>query len=105
MTTKLTHTDIQDMAYHWLNTPVCGYLGSDYGSDPKALLQQPNEAGLADGFIHKLIVDVPVLEVGSVDIFSLPVDSDGFAIALTLNGQPLAALNQQARTNDAGTLV
>lgn len=105
MTAKITHNDIQEMAYHWLNTPVCGYLGSDYGSDPKALLQQPNEIGLADSFINKLIVDVPVLEVGSVDIFSIPVEADNLAIALTLNDQPLAALNQQGRINNMGSVA
>ena len=41
----ITGKDIQEMVRHWLNTPVCGYLGSGYGQDAKALLQLPQADG------------------------------------------------------------
>lgn len=58
---EINGQDIQEMVSHWLGTPVNGYLGSDYGSDIKAMLQNPMAAGLADEFIGKMRTDVPVL--------------------------------------------
>ena len=50
----ITGADIQLMVRHWLHTPTYGYLGSDYGCDPKALLQNPQSIGVANAFIAKL---------------------------------------------------
>ncbi len=60
---QITGEDVLGMTQHWLGTPVCGYLGSDYGSDLKALLQQPQSAVNADAVIPKLRSDVPVLNM------------------------------------------
>ncbi len=69
---EITGNDIQAMVTHWLKTPVNGYLGSDYGSDIKALLQNPQTAGLADAFIDKARHDVPVISLlpsGAVNLY------------------------------------
>ncbi len=55
-----TATDLQKSISHWLATPVNGYLGSGYGSDAPAMLQNPQRAGLADSFLTKLQSDVPL---------------------------------------------
>lgn len=63
-TFQLTGLDVQEMARHWLHTPVCGYLGSDYGQDGKSMLQRPlSDTRFADEFIAKLRRDVPVFNM------------------------------------------
>lgn len=69
---EITGQDIYNMVTHWLRTPVNGYLGSDYGSDIKAMLQTPHAAGLADAFIDKMRADIPVLSMlppGSINLY------------------------------------
>lgn len=64
--------EVQGMVGHWLGTPVNGYLGSGYGSDPLTLLQKPMTAGLGDAFVQKMEVDVPVigaLQGGAVNVY------------------------------------
>lgn len=64
--------ELSGMVEHWLGTPPNGYLGSGYGSELKALLQQPNSAGLGDQFIDKLAEDVPLvgaLPAGAVNVY------------------------------------
>lgn len=68
----LNGAEVQGMVTHWLSTPPNGYLGSDYGSDPQALLQTPMAAvGLGDAFLDKMRQDVPVigaLPAGAVNV-------------------------------------
>ena len=67
----ITGNEIQGMVGHWLKTPVNGYLGSDYGQDVKALLQQPQADGAPDAFLQKLRSDVTVLQAlpaGSINL-------------------------------------
>lgn len=69
---SITTEDIGAMVRHWLSTPPNGYLGSGYGCDPKALLQQPNSNGLGDAFIDKMMADLPILRQmprGSVNVY------------------------------------
>lgn len=61
-TSLLTPERILRAVQHWLNTPVNGYLGSDYGNDLKSVLQTPFAAGLANAQIAKLRRDVPILQ-------------------------------------------
>lgn len=71
--------EVSGMIEHWLKTPPNAYLGSDYGSDPKSLLQMPNSAGLGDQFIDKLIVDVPVvaaLPSAAVNVYFEQIDKE-----------------------------
>jgi hypothetical protein len=57
---QITTIDFQEMVSHWLATPPNGYLGSGYGSPLKDMLQTPMRSGLADSFLTKLRVDVPL---------------------------------------------
>lgn len=58
----ITGKDVQGMVRHWLNTPVCGYLGSDYGQDAKALLQLALSDGAPEAFLDKMRQDIPALQ-------------------------------------------
>jgi len=78
------------MVRHWLNTPVCGYLGSDYGQDLKATLQLPQADGTADAFLAKLRRDVPVLQAmppGEVNLYSLTTPPDRLQLMIEVAGQ------------------
>lgn len=89
---KITPTEIHDMARHWLHTPACGYLGSDYGQDAKSLLQRPHMDTAADAFLAKLRRDVPVLQVlptGALNLYGRPVGADRLELVLDIAGQPL----------------
>lgn len=89
---RITPTDIQDMGRHWLNTPVGGYLGSDYGQDAKALLQRPHMDAAADAFLAKLRRDVPVLQLlpsGAVNLYGVHSAPDRLELVVDIAGQSL----------------
>lgn len=78
------------MVRHWLNTPVHGYLGSDYGQDAKALLQLPQSDGTPDAFLQKLRNDVPILKAlpaGSVNLYGVPTPPDRLDLVIEVAGQ------------------
>lgn len=86
---KLTGQDVQNMVGHWLNTPVNGYLGSDYGQDFKRILQRPPSAGDADAQIAKLQSDVPVIGVlpkGSTNLYAVHSGVDRTDVVLEVSG-------------------
>lgn len=102
--TRITARDLIGMTEHWLKTPVNGYLGSDYGSEVKALLQTPMAAGLADGVLAKLRQDVPLLQAapsGSVNLFSQDVDLETKLITLEVAGE-LVDVNAHAFAGERG---
>lgn len=68
---------MQDMVRHWLETPVNGYLGSDYGQDLKRVLHSPLASHLADKQVSKLRADVPVLALLPSDTVNLYSTHDG----------------------------
>lgn len=77
------------MVRHWLNTPVCGYLGSNYGQDIKALLQRAISDNGADALLAKLRADIPVIAAmpsGSVNLYSYPVGNDQIRIVIDVAG-------------------
>lgn len=85
----LSMLEIADMVRHWLATPVNGYLGSSYGQDVKALLQQALHTGMADDFLQKLMTDVPVLAAmspGTVNIYMETVAKDHRRLIIDLAG-------------------
>jgi len=85
----LSTSEIADMVRHWLATPVNAYLGSGYGNDLKALLQQPMNSGLADGFLQKLVADVPVLAAlpaGALNLYMEPVGKDQQRLIIDIAG-------------------
>lgn len=72
MANEVNGEEVQGMVGHWLGSPVNGYLGSGYGSDPLALIQKPMSAGLGDAFVQKMETDVPVigaLQGGAVNVY------------------------------------
>lgn len=84
--------DVQDMVRHWLATPVGGYLGSDYGSDIKSLLQLPQADGRADAFVAKLrrdIAAVYALPANSVNIYSVTSFPDRLDLVIEIAGQTI----------------
>lgn len=89
---KITPQETQKMVTHWLNTPMNGYLGSDYGQDAKSLLQRPFSDGGADNFLQKLQDDVPVLTVmpsGTVNLYSSPTPPDKLNLVIEVAGQEI----------------
>ena len=82
---QITGLDVQGMITHWLETPVNGYLGSDYGQDAKSMLQTPMLDGLGDAYIAKLRADVTVIQSlppRQVNLYSAPIDYDKVQIVL-----------------------
>jgi hypothetical protein len=57
----LNASTIPDQIRHHLHTPLNAYLGSDYGTDPKSLLQRALTAGEPEAFLAKMQRDVPML--------------------------------------------
>lgn len=87
---SITGIDIQRMVTHWLNTPVNGYLGSDYGQDAKSLLQLAQNDGAADRYLQKLRNDIPLigaLPSGSVNLYSIQSTPDKLEIIIEVAGQ------------------
>ena len=83
----ITGTEIQGMVAHWLNTPLNGYLGSDYGQDPKSMLQNPMSAGRGDDYIRKCRRDVSVVDAlpqSQVGLYSVPIGFDQVQIVLAV---------------------
>lgn len=88
----ITGNDVQSMVRHWLSTPVCGYLGSDYGQDLPALLQHPQADGEADAFLQKLRADVTVLQAlpaGSVNLYSVQTAPDRLDLVIEVAGRAI----------------
>jgi hypothetical protein len=88
----ITANDVQGMVRHWLNTPVGGYLGSDYGQDTKSLLQRPHADGMYDSFLSKMQSDIPVLQAlppGSVNLYGIPSLPDRLDLVVDVAGQAI----------------
>lgn len=86
---EIKGSDVQGMISHWIETPVCGYLGSDYGQDIKALLQNPQASGQAEEYIAKLKADIPILQVmpaGTVNLYGVQTPPDRLDLVLEVAG-------------------
>lgn len=86
---NITGTDVQNSVSHWLKSPVNGYLGSGYGQDTKAMLQQPQSLGQADAYIAKLRSDVPALDIlpqDAVNLYGVHSNIDRMEIVLEVLG-------------------
>lgn len=87
---QITGKDVQSMVTHWLQTPVNGYLGSDYGQDALALTQLPlADITAADAFLQKLRKDVVILDAlpsGSVNLFSVQKAPDQRELIIDIAG-------------------
>lgn len=73
---------------HWLGCPVNGYLGQDYGSPVKDMLQTPMSSGLANDIIGKAKLDVPVLKgfPGRVNVYAYDIDMDKKGLVFEVPG-------------------
>jgi hypothetical protein len=94
---QINGSDVQQFIGHWLRTPVNGYLGSGYGQDIKALLQQPLATGAADTVIEKLHEDISILDslpANSTNIYQLDNGIDRLNIVIEVAGN-IFPLNQQ----------
>lgn len=85
----ITGKDIQEMVRHWLNTPVCGYLGSGYGQDIRALLQLAHSDGAPEAFIEKMRQDIPALQAlpeGSINLYAVRTPPDRVELFIDVAG-------------------
>lgn len=86
---EITGQDLHGMIRHWLEVPVEGYHGSDYGQDLKALLQNPQAAGQADEYLAKLRKDIPILQLmpaGSINLYGVQTPPDRLDLVLEVAG-------------------
>lgn len=90
---KITAAELTDMIRHWIATPPCGYLGSGYGADLKAMLQTPMKTGIADSVLAKLRADIPLvatLPPSALNIYAVDEGPDKRTIYIDVAGQMLA---------------
>lgn len=90
---KITPTELQGMVSHWAATPPNGYLGSSYGADTRAMLQNPMKTGLADSYLNKLRIDVPLvgaLPPAAVNMYAQGEGVDKRTIFIEASGQLVA---------------
>lgn len=88
--TNLAGRDVQGMVAHWMRCPAHSRLGLTYGNDLPAIIQSPMSAGLADGQIAKLVVDVPLLQAlpaGAVNIYARDTGMDEKEIVIGVVGE------------------
>lgn len=88
----ITGTDIEGMVQHWLHTPAGSYLGSDYGSNLKDLLQRPQSEVAANAVIDKLRRDVPLLgalPAGEVNLYSVAGGADKAYFVIEVAGRAI----------------
>ncbi|WP_313453341.1 hypothetical protein [Stutzerimonas nitrititolerans] len=100
MANEINGEEVHGMVGHWLATPVNGYLGSGYGSDPQSLIQKPMSAGLGDAFIQKMERDVPVIGIlpgGAVNVYF--EDRDNRSKNLIVN-----VMDRLVRVDSTGTV-
>lgn len=88
----ITGTDIQKMVQHWLECPVNGYLGSDYGQDAKSLLQLPTTDGAPEAYLAKLRDDVQAvyaLPPGSINLYGVHSPPDRLDLVIEVAGKTI----------------
>lgn len=93
----ITGSDIQQMIAHWLATPVGTYLGSDYGNDIRALLQNPQAAGLEQALMSKMRADVPIISAlpsGAIQFYWQDVAPDKRFLVIDVSGSTLISDGQ-----------
>ena len=89
---QITGKEIQEMVRHWIETPVCGYLGSNYGQDANALLQRPSLDGAPEAYLNKMRSDIPVLQAlpaGSLNLYGVHTPPDRFDLVIEVAGMAI----------------
>lgn len=92
------------MVAHWLNTKPNTYYGSTYGSPLEDMLQKPLSSPIADAFLAKMHLDIPVLgslPAGTINLHSEPDGVDSKLIYIEVDGQimSLSDLSEVSRGN------
>lgn len=90
---KITATELQGMVTHWAGTPPNGYLGSSYGADTLGMLHAPMKTGLADAYLNKLRVDVPLVGAmppQALNMYAEDTGPDKRTIFIEASGQLVA---------------
>jgi hypothetical protein len=94
---QIEAADLSGMVTHWLGCPPGGYLGSDYGSDVKSLLQTPMASGMADALIEKCRADIPLLALarpGTVNVGYSDLGIDRRSIVFEVAGELIDVVDQ-----------
>lgn len=81
-----------DMVSDWLETPVNGYLGSNYGQDLKRVLHSPLSTQLGDAQLAKLRADVDILSLapqGAVNLYKVDRPPDTIKLFVEVAGRAL----------------
>ena len=94
---QISPYDVQRMVRHWLNTPLNGYLGDDFGNNLPDYLQSPNTANGSSEIMRKMYSDLPVLQLlpsGSISVqsFSDPQISDRMNVLVTVFGEVITVV-------------
>ena len=67
---------------YWLATPVNSIFGSSFGCDKSALFLQPLSSPVADAFIAKLKVDLPIFAELNNEQMSIQVETKEFDVVM-----------------------
>jgi hypothetical protein len=81
------------MIAHWLRTKPKSYLGSPYGAPLDDWLQKPLSSPIADAFLAKMKVDIPVLAALPPGTISLEATDDGIDqrnLFININGSSIS---------------
>lgn len=81
------------MIAHWLGTKPKTYLGSTYGAPLDDLLQKPLSSPIADAFLAKMKIDIPVLAalpVGTVNLEATNNGIDRKNLYININGSSIS---------------
>lgn len=66
------------MINHWLNHDPNAFFGSSYGAPITSLFMKALTAPIANAFIEKMKLDLPVLSMFSSDAISIYQENKGF---------------------------
>lgn len=94
---QISPYDVQRMVRHWLNTPLNGYLGDDFGNNLPDHLQSPQAANSANEILRKMYSDLPVLQLlpsGAISVQSStdPQISDRINVSVTVFGEVITVV-------------
>lgn len=81
------------MVGHWLATAPNSYHGSTYGAPLMELLQKPLNSPIADAFLAKMRVDIPVLQalpMGTINMYAENKGIDRKSIFIEISGSSLS---------------
>lgn len=81
------------MIAHWLRTKPNSYLGSTYGAPLEDWLQKPLSSPIADAFLAKMKIDIPVLAslpVGTINLEATNNGIDRKNLYISINGSSIS---------------